>query len=95
MLHVQPLQFRAPSSSNTRRAGGNNESALRNAGTLFSRVDSDPALKSAGTLLSRVRAPSPTPWHDGGPESLRPPSCGLTIRKRINQHLPSNPQLIS
>ncbi|GFO49608.1 hypothetical protein PoB_007611300 [Plakobranchus ocellatus] len=34
-------------------------------------VDSEFALKFAGTLLSRVRAPPPSPWPDGGPESLR------------------------
>ncbi|GFO00567.1 hypothetical protein PoB_002707200 [Plakobranchus ocellatus] len=38
-------------------------------------------LRSAGTLLSRVRAPPPTPWPDGGPESLRSSYCGLAIYK--------------
>ncbi|GFO16138.1 hypothetical protein PoB_004264300 [Plakobranchus ocellatus] len=44
-------------------------------------VASESALRSAGTLLSRVRAPPPTPWPDGNPESLRSPCCGLAIRK--------------
>ncbi|GFO23661.1 hypothetical protein PoB_005016600 [Plakobranchus ocellatus] len=39
-------------------------------------------MRSVGTLLSRVRAPPPAPWPDGGPESLRSPSCGLAILKR-------------
>ncbi|GFN95789.1 cnpolydom [Plakobranchus ocellatus] len=42
-------------------------------------VASESALRSAGTYLSRVRAPSPAPWPDGGPESLRASYCGLAI----------------
>ncbi|GFO32606.1 hypothetical protein PoB_005911100 [Plakobranchus ocellatus] len=33
------------------------------------------ALRSTGNLLSRVRAPPPTPWPNGGPETLRSPCC--------------------
>ncbi|GFN75529.1 hypothetical protein PoB_000203500 [Plakobranchus ocellatus] len=32
--------------------------------------------------MSRLRAPPPTPWPDGGPESLRSPCCGLAIHKK-------------
>ncbi|GFN86157.1 hypothetical protein PoB_001266300 [Plakobranchus ocellatus] len=42
-------------------------------------VGSDSALISAGILQSRVRAPIPTPWPVGEPESLRSPCCGLAI----------------
>ncbi|GFO48922.1 hypothetical protein PoB_007542700 [Plakobranchus ocellatus] len=34
-------------------------------------VANESSLRSAGTLLSRLRAPLPAPWPDGGPESLR------------------------
>ncbi|GFO46158.1 hypothetical protein PoB_007266300 [Plakobranchus ocellatus] len=44
-------------------------------------VANDSALRCAGTLLSRVRAPPPMLWPDGGPESLRSPCCGLAIYK--------------
>ncbi|GFN92508.1 hypothetical protein PoB_001901400 [Plakobranchus ocellatus] len=41
--------------------------------------------KSSGqsTLVSRVRAPSPVPWPDRGPESLRSPCCALAIYKNL------------
>ncbi|GFO24315.1 hypothetical protein PoB_005082000 [Plakobranchus ocellatus] len=41
--------------------------------------DSKPAVRSAG--LTWIRSPTPTPWRDGGPESLRSPCCGLIIYK--------------
>ncbi|GFO30296.1 hypothetical protein PoB_005680100 [Plakobranchus ocellatus] len=44
-------------------------------------VASESALRSARAFLLRVRAPQPAPWPDGGPESLRPPCCGLAIYK--------------
>ncbi|GFO00441.1 hypothetical protein PoB_002694600 [Plakobranchus ocellatus] len=70
------------------------EVALKDAGAIFSyTTDTYPstawdvsgtvagefALRSEGTLLSWVRASPPTPWPDGGPESLRSPCCGLAI----------------
>ncbi|GFN97223.1 hypothetical protein PoB_002372900 [Plakobranchus ocellatus] len=44
-----------------------------NKGGVGGTVADESALRSAGTLLSRVRAPPPAPWPDGGPESLRSP----------------------
>ncbi|GFO17045.1 hypothetical protein PoB_004355000 [Plakobranchus ocellatus] len=40
------------------------------------------ALISAGICLSWFRAPPPAPRPDEGPESLRPPCCGLAIHKK-------------
>ncbi|GFO03513.1 hypothetical protein PoB_003001800 [Plakobranchus ocellatus] len=50
-------------------------------------VDNESALRSAGILLSWVRSPSPTPWPEGGPESLRSPDCGHSIHKTKSKHL--------
>ncbi|GFN94225.1 transposase [Plakobranchus ocellatus] len=44
-------------------------------------VANESALRSAGTFLLRFRAPPPTPWPDGRPESLRSPCCGLALHK--------------
>ncbi|GFN82523.1 hypothetical protein PoB_000902900 [Plakobranchus ocellatus] len=40
------------------------------------------AERSAGTLLWRVQAPPPSPWHDGEPERLSSPYCGLAILQK-------------
>ncbi|GFN98360.1 hypothetical protein PoB_002486600 [Plakobranchus ocellatus] len=42
-------------------------------------VANESTLRSAGSLMSRVRALPPALWPDGGPESLRSPCCGLAI----------------
>ncbi|GFN99861.1 hypothetical protein PoB_002636700 [Plakobranchus ocellatus] len=52
-----------------------------------SSVASESVLRSAETLLSRVRAPPPTPWPDGGPESLISPCCRLAICKNQSASL--------
>ncbi|GFN85795.1 hypothetical protein PoB_001230100 [Plakobranchus ocellatus] len=52
---------------------------LKNLRGVGGTVANESTLRSAGTLLSRVRAPPPAPWPDGGPESLRSPCCGLAI----------------
>ncbi|GFN96179.1 misshapen-like kinase 1 [Plakobranchus ocellatus] len=52
-------------------------------GQVYKIIKEQSALRSAGTLLSRVRAPLPAPWPDGGPESLRSPCCGLAIYKKL------------
>ncbi|GFN82646.1 hypothetical protein PoB_000915200, partial [Plakobranchus ocellatus] len=39
-------------------------------------------LRSSGTFLSRVRAQSPAPWPDGGPENLRPSPGKVSVAVR-------------
>ncbi|GFO10768.1 hypothetical protein PoB_003727300 [Plakobranchus ocellatus] len=48
-------------------------------GAVDGTVASESALRFARTLLSRVRAPPPTFWPYGGPESLRSFCCGLAL----------------
>ncbi|GFO28359.1 hypothetical protein PoB_005486400 [Plakobranchus ocellatus] len=47
------------------------------------KLASESFLRSAWTLLSLVRDPPPAPRQDEGPESLRSPSRGLAIFKKI------------
>ncbi|GFO21342.1 hypothetical protein PoB_004784700 [Plakobranchus ocellatus] len=66
-FHYTPLSFPYPFSSHD---GGISGTVARGVdGT----VASESALIYARILLSQVRAPSPAPWSDGGPESLRSP----------------------
>ncbi|GFO49372.1 hypothetical protein PoB_007587700 [Plakobranchus ocellatus] len=52
--------------SNWRHA--NSTELLTHAGGFGDAVDSESALRAAGITRSQVRAPSPVPWPDGGPE---------------------------
>ncbi|GFO18596.1 hypothetical protein PoB_004510100 [Plakobranchus ocellatus] len=52
---------------------------LRHTRDVGGTVVTESALKSAEILLSRSRAPPPTPWPDGGPESLRSSHCVLAL----------------
>ncbi|GFO32478.1 transglutaminase [Plakobranchus ocellatus] len=61
--------------------------ALTTIGGVGGTVASESALRSAGTVQSRVRAPTPAPRPDGGPQSLRSPFCGVAVHKKPNQTL--------